>query len=67
MSSGDFALGRLIEPRLTYVYDGAEEIGQYLVEMIQASFEKRLEKRSTVLRPQLILNQSVRDLTKGEV
>lgn len=66
VSFGDLAFGKLVEPRLTYVYDGHTEIGDCLVDMIQMSFDQKLERKNIVLQPQLIVNKSVRKLDSRE-
>lgn len=59
VSFGDLACGKLIEPRLTYVYDGHKEIGKSLIDMIQTSFYQPLERKNIVLQPELVIQQSV--------
>lgn len=59
VSFGDLACGKLIEPRLTYVYDGYREIGKCLVDMIQTAFYQPLERQNIVLQPELVVQQSV--------
>ncbi len=59
VSFGEFSLSKLIEPRLTHISDEQEEIGQGLIEMIHAAFEKSLEKKSIVVQPKLIIHESV--------
>ena len=65
VSFGEFSLSRLIEPRLTHISDGQEEIGRFLIGMIQDAFEKKLDRSSMVIEPRLILHQSVRDIGGG--
>ena len=59
VSFGDFSSGKLIEPRLTHVYDGHEEIGQHLVTMIQEALDHTLQKEALVLQPEFIIHDSV--------
>ena len=59
ISFGDFSSGKLIEPRLTYLEDMHDLLGQLLVEAIQESFDQTLEPRQITIPSELINNASV--------
>lgn len=59
ISFGDFSTGKLIEPRLTYLEDMHERLGQLLVEAIQEAFDQVLEPRQITVSSELITNESV--------
>lgn len=59
ISFGDFSTGKLIDPRLTYLEDMHERLGQLLVEAIQEAFDQTLEPHQITVPSKLIANASV--------
>lgn len=65
ISFGDFASGKLIEPRLTFVDDGDKEIAEKLLDMIAAALGSKLLCEEIILQPKLVINDSVRALERS--
>jgi LacI family transcriptional regulator len=64
ISFGDFPFGGLVCPRLTYVGDEYEKIGDGLVKLIRQVFNGKLNNIETVIEPQLCLHDSVMEMKK---
>lgn len=64
ISFGDFSIGQLIEPRLTYITDENESIGALLAGRIRDYFDGKLLNTVDQVRPRLSVHDSV--CQKGE-
>ena len=65
ISFENFALSRLIEPRLSYVQGKYEEIGSELIEMIHAALDGTSVVSNHVFKPRLMIYDSVKALETG--
>lgn len=60
ISFEDFAVGQLIEPRLSFVDGAYEEIGNELIKMIHAALDKTLVTENYPIEAHLVINDSVK-------
>ena len=68
ISFGDFSGGKLIYPRLTYINDEHEKLGNHLIKLIQLAFNKELNDDIEIIIPsQLCVNDSVIQISKTKI
>lgn len=62
ISSGDFAQGELVSPRLSYIGDEHERVSKILIMMINDALNNHLDDDSILLPARLNLNETVKVL-----